>query len=252
MVAVIDSGDISELLEYRRYIQRRRGSYSVAWRKDLWQGAASHLALLLDEENKVRWLGRARGRKRVSDRERRVEVTEIEEFAGPSLEDLRNRLPERQRQGLGVGILSEAVGRALIQALLSMHPEQTRLIERLSRQDQFSVPSGNRGLVLNEQRDGTGLLLDMAGIGREALGEWELTEQQPSFLAGLERRPVSENTLINHDISRFPGLIAAESWHVDWHVFNGSRRQLFVMNANMEPLEETLGSTVRVCDIAAG
>jgi hypothetical protein len=84
----------------------------------------------------------------------------------------------------------------------------------------------------------------MAGIGREALGEWELTEQQPSFLAGLERRPVSENTLINHDISRFPGLLAAESWHVDWHVFNGSRRQLFVMNANMEPLEETLGVDV--------
>src|SRR5262245_35100305 len=132
MVAVVDSGDISEHLAYR-LIQGRPASYSIAWRDKWWQGAKSHLALLLADETSIRWLGRARGRKRVSDRERRIEVTEIEEVSGPPLDVLRNQLPAGQQSGLRLGILSEAVGREVLKALLSMYPELANLIARLNR-----------------------------------------------------------------------------------------------------------------------
>jgi hypothetical protein len=61
MVAVIDSDDISELLALRSIRQGRDSYTTVSWRSDEWNGAKFHLALLVDEEGDVRWLGRAQG-----------------------------------------------------------------------------------------------------------------------------------------------------------------------------------------------
>jgi hypothetical protein len=60
----------------------------------------------------------------------------------------------------------------------------------------------------------------------------------------MTNRPVSEETLINHDINRFPGLVVALGAEVDWRVFEGGGRRMFVMNANVEPVENTLGVDV--------
>ncbi|MFD1528940.1 hypothetical protein [Pseudonocardia aurantiaca] len=245
MVAVIDSGDISELLAFRSGRQGRDSYTSVAWRSHEWKGAKFHLALLVDEEGDVRWLGRAQGRKRVSDRERRVDISEIYEVGGPSLEQIRRLLPERHKQGLQYGILSEAVGEAVTRALLTFHPSESDTIRRLGRQEFFRQEPGERGRRLNEQRDATGLLLEIGEVGREALRDMSApTPAQPSFLAGLSNRSASEENLINYDIGRFPGMTEVGSAHVDWRIFQSNNRRMFIMNANMEPLETTLGTDV--------
>jgi hypothetical protein len=245
MVAVIDVGDISEDLDYRRAFRDQAGRYSEAIRKKLWPGENHHLALLLNDENQIQWLGRAQGRKSASDSHRRVEIAEIVEVDSKSLADLDGHLPKRYRGKFPRGVLSEPHGRAVVKALLVLYTDLADVISALSRQERFRLPRGRRGLALNEQRDGTGLLLDIAGIGREPLAAMRpMTQQQISFLQSLRSRSASEETIINHDVSRFSGLLPVQSGHIDWHVFRGQGRQLLVSNINMEPLEKTLGVDV--------
>lgn len=176
--------------------------------------------------------------------ERRIVVTEIEDFGSILLDDLRRQLPYRYKDRLDSGILTPATGKAVVRALIEIDPHLEETIGRLSQVAQFRLPSGPRGRLLNEQRDGVGLLLEIGGIGRESLREWAPPATRASFLAGMTQRSVSEETLINHDVRRFPGLVEALGAEVDWQVFEGNRRQMFVMNANMEPVENTLGVDV--------
>ncbi len=244
MVAIIDSGDISGSL-YRRSSLGQRPRYTVAWRYSEWNGTKAHLALLIDEDDHVRWLGRARGRDRVSSRDRRVEIVDIEEFSGLTLDMVRQQLSPRHREGLRLGLLPDAAGRAVVEVLVSMYPDDEALIRRLGRDDDLRMPVGERGRLLNEQRDGTGLLLEIGGVGRESLRGWSPTDvQAPTFLAGIGPRAISEERIINHDISRFPQLVEGMSDHADWRVFGSDRRKMFVMNANVEPIETTLGVDV--------
>lgn len=245
VVAIIDSGDISELLARRSLFRERKDYTSVAWRRSDWKGAKFHLALLLDDESHIRWIGRAQGRQIVSDRERRVDISEIEEIDGPAWQELEEVLPERHRQQLSLGILPEAMGRAVTQTLVNFHPSYADTIQRLSRQTAFQITASDHARRLNEQRDGTGLLLEIGGIGRESLRQVSgFVASQPSFLAGISDRSVSEESIISHDVSRFPGLAESLNAHVDWRMFEGSGRRMFVMNTNMEPLEQTLGVDV--------
>jgi hypothetical protein len=198
----------------------------------------------VDEEEAIRWLGRAQGGPIITNRERRVEVVDIEDFGELLLDDLRQRLPNRYKNRLDSGVLPPATGMAVVQSLIEMYPHLAETVDRLSRPKRFRLPSGARGRILNEQRDGLGLLLDIGGIGREPLRDWAPPPATASFLEGTTRRFVSEETLINHDLGRFPGLAQALGAEVDWQVFEGHRRQMFVMNANMEPVESTLGVDV--------
>lgn len=246
MVAIIDSGDISELLAFRSLRRGKRKNYTtVAWRQKQWRDVNPHLALLLDERYAIRWIGRAQGRRSSTDLDRRVEVVDIESFTGITFESLRQQLSNDYKGELRLGILSNTVGDAVTRVLTEMYPDWAETISRLSRRDPFHLPPGERGYRLNEERDGTGLLLDIGGIGREALRDLASPEpQQPSFLAGVSNRFISEESLIDYDVGRFPGLVEGLSGHVDWRVFEGNRRQMFIMNANLEPLEETLGADV--------
>jgi hypothetical protein len=242
MVAVINCGDISDLLDYRSTYGKRK-KYTFASPRDSWQGAQPHLALLVDDEN-IHWLGRAQGGQIITDRDRRVEVVDIEDFEDISLIDLRQQLPRRYKDRLGWGILPPATGSAVIQALIEMHPNWKETISRLNQPKHFRISQSARGRLLNEQRDGVGLLLEIGGTGREFLRDWTPPPARASFLAGIKQRFVSEETLINHDVRRFPGLAETLGADVDWRVFEGNRRQIFVMNANTEPVENTLGVDV--------
>ncbi len=243
MVALIECDDISERLAYLA-IRGKRQKYTFAARRDAWQGAQPHLALLVDEEEAIRWLGRAQGGPIITNRERRIEVTEIEDFGSLLLDDLRQHLPHKYKSRLDLGILTPGTGRAVVKALIDIDPHLEESIGRLSRPRRLHLPSGARGRLLDEQRDGVGLLLEIGGIGRESLREWSPPATRASFLAGMTQRPVSEETLINHDVRRFPGLAETLGAEVDWQVFEGNRRRMFVMNANMEPVENTLGVDV--------
>jgi hypothetical protein len=139
MVAVIECGDISELLAYLT-IHGKRQKYTFAARRDAWPGAQPHLALLVDEEEAIRWLGRAQGGPIITNRERRIEVTYVEDFGSILLDDLRQRLPYRYKNRLDSGILTPATGRAVVQALIEIDPHLEETIHRLSQPNQFRLP----------------------------------------------------------------------------------------------------------------
>jgi hypothetical protein len=64
VVAVLETGDITEALAYRSILGK------LAWRRPEWKGAQPHLALLVDEDLDIRWLGRAQGGPIITGRER--------------------------------------------------------------------------------------------------------------------------------------------------------------------------------------
>jgi hypothetical protein len=243
VVAIIDSGDISDVLSSRQFGDGE-STYSVAWRQSEWRENRYHLALLLDDDNELAWIGRARGRRRVSDRERRVEVVDIEYLAGPSLTTIRARMPESLRSSVQLGILPDDVGALVTQLLVSMFPDRAEAILRLGRQDTYTLPPGNRGAVRNEQRDATGLLLEAHGLSRDPLRDLDLLSGRPSFRQGSGHRSVSEEVLIQYDLNHFPTLIQGQADEVDWHLFDDGRRRMFILYSNREPIEQALGVDV--------
>ncbi|WP_156994256.1 hypothetical protein [Pseudonocardia acaciae] len=225
MVCIIDSGDISGLLG-RRSFSDKSDTYSVAWRQDQWPVVKSQLALLVTD-GRIDWVGRARGRKRVSDRDRRIEITDIEEFLSLSINDLRSWLPEKHDGDVLLSVLSNDLATIVIRELPDRFLDWASKLEWLNRPKEFDLPSGDRGRILNEGRDGLGLVLEMSGVGKDTLREWSPTvAQQPTFLSGIGRRSVSEEQLINYDIGRIPGLFSRESLDIDWRVFSRGRRRV--------------------------
>lgn len=246
MVAIIDSGDISELLDYRSAIRSKRKRFtSVAWRRSDWRTTKPHVALLLDDEGSIRWIGRAEGGQVVSDRDKRLNISEILDVDGISYAGLIADAGLPSSAVHTMGLLQEDSGRRIVAAFLRAHPGLAEEVRRLGRDRQPLIPRTDVARIRNEQRDATGLLLDISGIGRSSLREASETDAElPSFLAGLPDRTVSEQSLIDHDINALPGMSRAQSGHVDWRIFENSRRRLFVANTNMEPLELTLGVDV--------
>jgi hypothetical protein len=243
VVAIIDSGDISDVLSSRQFGDGE-STYSVAWRQSEWRDNRYHLALLFDDDNELTWIGRARARRRVSDRERRVEVVDIEYLAGPSLATIRARMPESLRSSVQLGILPDDVGALVTQLLVDMFPDRAETILRLGRQDSHTLPPGNRGIVRNEQRDATGLLLEAHGLSRDPLRDLDLLSGRPSFRQGSGHRSVSEELLIQYDLNHFPTLVQGQADEVDWHLFGDGRRRMFILYSNREPIERSLGVDV--------
>jgi hypothetical protein len=240
MVAIIDVDDVSKQLA-KRAVRHEREKYTVAWRQASWQGGHSQLALLCDPDGVVRWLGRAVSKSNVTDRDRRIEIVDIEEFEGIQLEQLRLSIPDQIRPRQLTGILPEVIVNSVLAALIAEFPELAETIRRLSSYGGFQLPDGVRGYAVNEQRDGVGLILDFEGIGREPLRECLLTPESPSFLSGMPRT-VSEETLLTRDLTRFPGLDEGFSGQADWRVFRKNGRKVFILNSNTEPIEHTFGT----------
>ena len=246
MVAIIEAEDLAEVLK-RRSVRNERRKYTVAWRQSEWTGGRSQLALLLDKHSVVRWLGRAVAKVRVTDRDRRVEISDIEEFAGISLDILRRYVYQRSKHTLpSSGLLPENVATLTVEGLIDAFPHLDEVVRRLSQSDGLSLPEGVRGQFLNEQRDQTGLLLEIEGFSRELLREVSVTPQTPSFLSGLPRngqpRYISEATVLTRDLNRFPGLVEAVTADADWRLFEGGGRRLFILSSDREPIEKTTGT----------
>lgn len=254
MVAVFwCDADIEDRLE-RRVVFGGPKEFTEAWRTGSWKGAEPHLALLVEDDGaNVRWLGRALGGRRVTSRDRSVKVTEIEEIDPVPLEQLESALPARHRSATrAVGLLSQAAGRALTDAIKRSHPELSELIATLSRPLSWDPPLGARGELLNQERDGVGLLLEISGIERGTLRNWSTPQEDEPFLSGLPHAAALEDAIITHDVDRFGDWVRLPDTRVDWRVFQDGPRKVLVMNANRTPVEHTLGVDVLYFNEARG
>lgn len=248
MVAIIETGDISELLD-RRHLRRNQDSTSVHLRRTNWTTAKPQAALLVDAEGDIRWMGRAipASGYAQSDTHRRINITEISAVWPPvPLSEIDKKVKLKVGRNLAYGLQENGVGRHLLAAVSEFYPELRDELSRLGRPRDVQYPRSDRTVRLNEQRDATGLLLDIAGVGREKLREAAaITEDLPSFLRALpDDREVSEESLINNDVSVIPGMLSIPGVHVDWRMFTQGSNRIHVANANMEPLERTLGVDV--------
>lgn len=243
MVAVLWSDfDIADRLE-RQAAFGQPLEFSEAWRRGSWEGGRGHLAVIIDDEQ-VRWIGRAEGGKAVTSRDRIVNVSEIEEIPPVTLAALKSMMPARHHEALDRrGILPPAAAVAVRDVLTRALPDYVGLLEHLER-GSLLLPSGKRGELLNEQRDGLGLLLDVTGIGRRAIRSWAVPPVGVPFLEGIPQRDTIEDVLIAHDIELFEPWSQLPTSDVAWRAFTDGQRRLFVMNANRTSVENTLGVDV--------
>jgi hypothetical protein len=124
------------------------------------------------------------------------------------------------------------------------HPGLADLISRLQRVSRPRFPRGAAGELLNQQRDGLGLLLGFANVGREVIRTWSPMQEGVPFLEGLPGASALEDHLIVHDTERFGSWLPRETGHVAWRSFTDGRHRIFVMNANRTAVEHTLGVDV--------
>lgn len=224
----------------------KTGQYTEAWRRTEWSGALPHVALILDSSGEVKWLGRAKGGRPLTTLDRLVSITDVLELDNPiRLGELEPHIPARHRPMLvRRGMLPPRGGEAVIAAMLRLFPDLASRVAYLGRLDVAQLPDGHRGEVLNMERDGLGLLLEIAGMSRAVLREWAEPGPDSPFLAGLPERTPIEDAQIGYDVERFADLVREPETRIEWRTFSGGGRRLHVMNANRTRVERTLGVDV--------
>jgi hypothetical protein len=243
LVAIFEGETIRELLQ-KNTLFGETISFSQASRRKEWEGAKPHLALILLEDE-VSLLGRAQAGQAITTFDRIIRVTEAQHISPIPMQELREALP-RRHQGIleRTGILPKGGGGAIVRALIELRPHEVDLIRSLQRPSRIIFPRGYAGELLNQERDGLGLLLGLAGIGRQALRSWSPSPHGVPFLAGIPDRTPLEDHLIAHDVERFGSWVPGETGEVAWRSFTDGRRRVFIMNANRTAIEHTLGVDV--------
>jgi hypothetical protein len=243
LVAIIDGEDLGDRLE-QNTIFGDTITFSQAWRRPEWEGGKAHLALVT-ADGEVRLLGRAQGGAHITTVDRIVRVTEAQHIESIPIDEIRRVLPHRHQRIMDrIGILPEAGGQAVVRVIVEMRPYAADMIRGLQRPSDVRFPRGAAGELLNQERDGLGLLLGLAGVGRQVIRTWSSTQTGVPFLEGLPDRSILEDHLIVHDTERFGSWVPRESGHVSWRSFTDGRRRIFVMNANRTAVEHTLGVDV--------
>lgn len=244
MVALIScSGGLADRLDWQD-VTGEDARFTEAWRRDAWKGSQAHVALLIYGD-RVKWVGQARGGHTITTFDRVVSVDQITEVDEVLLSELAAVLPVRHRAVLDRrGIVPPAGGRALLDAFVELRPWTAEVIERLQQPQDLRLPRGRRGELLSQERDGLGLLLDIADVGRTVLRAWTPPPIGVPFLAGMPTTPVLEDHLIAHDIDRYSDWLSVPTDNVAWRAYQRRGRRMFVMNANRTPVERTLGVDV--------
>jgi hypothetical protein len=242
MVAIIDGEEVEQRLQESTI--GKTVTFTQAWRHAEWDGSRPHLALIIIDDE-ISFLGRAQAGSRITTVDRIVRITEVQHCDPIPLEEIRQALP-RRHQGIvdRIGILPERGGEEVVRVIIEMHPSVAGLIQSLQRVSEVRFSRGAAGELLNQERDGLGLLLGFAGVGRQVLRTWSSAQTGIPFLEGLPEGSVLEDHLIVHDTERFGSWLPREAGHVAWRSFTDGRRRIFVMNANRTAVEHTLGVDV--------
>jgi hypothetical protein len=243
LVAIIDGQDVGERLQ-QSTLGGKSITFSQAWRRSEWEGTQPHLALIIFD-GKLSLLGRAQGGSYITTVDRIVRVTEAEHINPITLNEIRRALPSRHQEITDrIGILPVRGGEEIVRVIVEMLPYAGDLIRSLQRQTAVRFPRGAAGELLNQERDGLGLLLGLAGIGRQIIRSWSSSQTGVPFLDGLPDRSILEDHLIVHDTGRFGSWLPRETGQVAWRSFTDGRRRIFVTNANRTAVEHTLGVDV--------
>ena len=201
------------------------------------------VALLL-EDGAITHAGIAERGPHVATRKRRLTFRGLTRIGPMSLDSLRQLMPLAASNRL-MHIAADnsvrvppATWRALLQAVRRLDPAAAEAISELGPRQPVHASRGR--LVQSEERDAVLLSLAIVGIRRPAL---RLPENGGMhFLGSLDGLEVSEDRLIEHDASQFPGWVPEFEQPAVARTFaDATGRVLTVMNVNRGPVEKATG-----------
>ena len=203
------------------------------------------------ESDSITHFALARRRKTVASGKVRVEFSHIAKTGIP-LDAVIAKVGSRLRGHLvsaragNGGKIPPATWEAMKDAVGDLHPVDLQTIRHLeSLRDSANKPPNKRVPIAAQQRDATGLALDVfdrstaSGKGPPAVSPDSL-RQEKSFLDGLEGTRTIEDQLIARDSMSFPNAEKVRITAVG-AVFREGGRSLEVFNVNRTKIESSLG-----------
>ncbi|MGW2790577.1 hypothetical protein ACWC9H_11700 [Streptomyces sp. NPDC001251] len=249
MVAILRCTPDEEkfLAGFRRPTQFEAGWESLGER-EAWK--SSHVVLVVtgqaSRRSLVEYVGYARSGRRAGTFGKTIEVTQLHRIAPPvPVEALSDRVHPRHRYATGMsGTLSKRAGEELLDALTTCRADLAGVIARLQeRTGGFRILNRVRELFV-EERDATGLALQLGGFDRSIIGEARFPDEDGAtvpVLATLPGHPAHEDHLVFHDAQRFSDWVGSDAEHLAKRLFQKGDQKLFIANVNRLPAEDTLG-----------
>lgn len=196
-------------------------------------------------------LGAYRRGRRVSNWSTSYTITDIQ-WLDPTfipLKDLLAELPAQTRSHYSgplqsKGPLTDAGARAVLTALTRANPALEGMISQLTGYPNLIAAMGrDRAILLAEEKDATGVALDLAGLPREQFTDWVPDYVDAPFIAGMRQGYADEERILQFDAERFDGLLSrvhSRSPHL--RVFNHPQAGVLIVgNFNQRSIEHVLG-----------
>lgn len=236
-----------------------------------WEVDQLSIALLCFSDSTVDYISLAKKGKRVVTSKNRIMFSGMVSLHTLPITAIESRLNEKiQRyfvkssQGKG-GVIPTATWAAIVAAIKALRPSLIGEIDRLfslARYSGFRL-TGSAANIFLQEREALGISLDIFSgnnkLRDQVLGEWAPHESslrdineadatatladpgvgRSSFLKGISKRYIQEESAIQHDLFNWPGM--TQQHEVGISVFQQGLRRLEVLYANRNALEYTLG-----------
>lgn len=185
----------------------------------------------------------------------RLNMQDVQPLARPvRFRELESGVSVRVRRHLkrvltNGGLLPPKTLGALVDRIVELDSSIAGKLARFSERRRNAIrnlrPRAAENLAL--QKESLGIALEICGIPRDALLEWQApATSQQSFLDGLSGAQVREDVMLLKDFSTIPGFdLGGEVTHYGSKVFEDPRNpsvRLTVIMANRLPLEQQTGA----------
>ena len=185
----------------------------------------------------------------------RLNMQDLKPLARPiGFDELQSGVPKRLQRHLervltGGGILPPKTLEAFVDRIVELDTSVSGRLARYSRRRREAwrrfESSATKNLAF--QKETLGIALEISGISRDELLEWQLVDgSQQSFLDGLPGAQVREDAMLLADFSTVPGFgTIDEVTHYGSKVFQNAEYppvRLTVIMANRLPLEQQAGA----------
>jgi hypothetical protein len=210
------------------------------------------LCLIVDENNHITHVAKAKRGVRSATEERRLNITNaIPINPSVSVSLLADCIPDRLRHWAlprlhGGGLLSPKTFVALVDTLIELAPSSSLILRRFSqeRAERIGRLSRQSRNALAFQKLAVSTAITMAGLSRDSLQEWEPSQESKpvSFLDGLPQARLREDAMVINDLNNLPGYDLIEKLPYPAAVFEDEKTRLTIILANKLPLEEQTGT----------
>lgn len=144
------------------------------------------------------------------------------------------------------GLLPPKSFEEFLSVFLKEAPETEFVLSQYSKARRLRIEKLNKSArkSLAQQKEAVVTALNIAGIDKKEVKGWDYNEKTgpKSFLDGIEKVRLREDSMIINDLENFPGYNLIRNTRYSSSVFTKNDSQLTVVLANRLPLEELTGT----------